>query len=158
MARRAPGFLKVINPLNRFLLARGIGPAPQRLLAIPGRRTGVIRTTPVAVVEHSGERFVVSGFADSDWVRNARRAGRGELRRGHHRETVVLREVPVGERGPILRAFAARVRGGRSFLTVGADASAEEFARAAARAPDLPGHRWPRQRHGCGTGWHAMTA
>jgi hypothetical protein len=135
MARRAPGFLKVINPLNRFLLARGIGPAPQRLLAIPGRRTGFIRTTPVAVVEPGGERFVVSGFADSDWVRNARIAGRGHLRRGRCSGPVVLQEVPVGDRGPILRAFAARIRGGRSFLTVGADASAEDFVRAAAEHP-----------------------
>jgi deazaflavin-dependent oxidoreductase (nitroreductase family) len=135
MARRAPRFLKVINPLNRFLLARGIGPAAQHLLAIPGRRTGVVRTTPVAVLEHDGERFVVSGCADSDWVRNARRAGRGQLRRGRYSEAVALREVPVDDRGPILRAFAARVRGGRSFLNVGPDASAEEFSRAGASHP-----------------------
>jgi hypothetical protein len=125
----------VINPLNRFLLARGIGPATQHLLAIAGRRTGVVRTTPVAVLEYDGERFVVSGFADSDWVRNARRAGRGQLLRGKYSEAVELLEVPVDDRGPILRAFAARVRGGRSFLTVGADASAEESSRAGAEHP-----------------------
>src|SRR5262249_18746422 len=114
---------------------RGIGPAPQRLLAIPGRRTGVVRTTPVAVVEHDGGRFVVSGLADSDWVRNARRAGRGQLRRGRDSEAVSLHEVPLADRGPILRAFARRVRGGQSFLTVRPDASVEEFNRAAAEHP-----------------------
>jgi deazaflavin-dependent oxidoreductase (nitroreductase family) len=135
VTRRAPRFLKVINPVNRFLLARGIGPAPQRLLTIAGRRTGVVRTTPVAVVEHDGGRFVVSGFAESDWVRNARRAGRGRLRRGRDSEAVNLYEVPLADRGPILRAFAQTVRGGRSFLTVRPDASAEEFNRAAADHP-----------------------
>jgi deazaflavin-dependent oxidoreductase (nitroreductase family) len=133
--RRAPGWLKVVNPINAFMLRRGIGPAPQHLLSIPGRATGAMRSTPVAVITVDGERYVVAGFDGSDWVKNARAAGQAELRRGRTIEPVVLTEVPVEQRGHVLRAFAHQVRGGTGFLTVSADAPAEEFATAAARHP-----------------------
>ncbi len=48
--RRAPGWLGVVNHLNRALLRHGIGPVPQYLISIPGRVSGVLRTIPVAVV------------------------------------------------------------------------------------------------------------
>lgn len=133
--RRAPAWLKVVNPINRVLLGWGIGPSPQHLLSIAGRRTGRIRTTPVALVDVSGERYAVAGFAGSDWVRNARAAGRATVRRGRRVERVTLVEVPVGQRGPILAAFAQHVRGGQSFLTVPADGSSAAFAEAGARHP-----------------------
>lgn len=133
--RRAPGWLGVVNHLNRALLRRGIGPAPQYLISIPGRVSGVLRTTPVAVVEMSGKRYVVAGFDGSDWVKNARQARHAELRRGRDRQPVTLEEVPVTERAPILREFARRVRGGRSFLTVDADGTDEDFASASPRHP-----------------------
>jgi deazaflavin-dependent oxidoreductase (nitroreductase family) len=134
-SRRAPGWLTWLNRVTLTLLRRGIGPPGQYILAVPGRRTGVPRGTPVAVLEFDGGRYVVAGYAGSDWVRNARHAGRAELHRGGHREAVVLTEVPVGGRGPILRAFATRVRGGRSFLTVSPGATDAEFAAAGPRHP-----------------------
>jgi deazaflavin-dependent oxidoreductase (nitroreductase family) len=133
--RRAPGWLKLLNPINRFMLRRGIGPATQHLLSIAGRKTGRTRTTPVALLAVDGERYVVAGFDGSDWVKNARAAGRGALVRGRNVERVMLTEVPVGQRGRILQAFARQVRGGTAFLTVPADASSEAFAAAAARHP-----------------------
>lgn len=133
--RRAPGWLKLLNPINRFMLRRGIGPAPQHLLSIAGRKTGRARTTPVAVVSVGGERYVVAGFDGSDWVKNARAAGRGALQRGRDIKQVTLDEVPVGERGPILEVFARHVRGGRAFLTVPTDAAPRAFADAAVRHP-----------------------
>ena len=133
--RRAPGWLKLVNPINRFLLRRGVGPAPQRLLSVAGRQTGRTRTTPVAVINVDGERFIVAGFDGSDWVKNVRAAGRGALVRGRNVEHVLLSEVPVGERGRILQAFAQRVRGGAGFLTVPTDAPPDAFAAAAARHP-----------------------
>ena len=135
MGRRAPRWLKVVNPINRFLLRRGIGPAPQHLLSIAGRRTGRMHTTPVAVVTVDGERYLVAGFDGSDWVRNARAAGTALLHRGLGREDVVLTEVPLIRRGPILRAFATQVRGGQPFLGVPASATDAAFAEAGARHP-----------------------
>ena len=115
--QKPPRWLKLVNPINRALLARGIGPAPQHLLSIPGRRTGKLHTTPVAVVSIEGRRYVVAGYDGSDWVKNARVAGGGQLRRGSRVERVMLSEVE--DRGPILSQFARQVPGGQRFLNNG---------------------------------------
>jgi deazaflavin-dependent oxidoreductase (nitroreductase family) len=133
--RRAPRWLEWVNPVNRFLLAHGIGPPPQHLLTTLGRKTGKPRTTPVAVVGFEGERYVVAGFDGADWVKNARAAGRGQLRRGRAVESVALVDVPLEQRAPILQLFAHTVRGGRGFLTVAPDASRSAFVAAAPRHP-----------------------
>src|SRR5215831_14491928 len=39
-------------------------------LSVRGRRSGRWHTTPVAVLEHDGERYLVSYRGASDWVRN----------------------------------------------------------------------------------------
>jgi len=82
------------------------------LLSVPGRRTGLLRTTPVATVEVDGHRYIVAGWETSDWVSNVRAAGWGVIGRGRRSETVRLTEVPVNERTPIVREFACKVRGG----------------------------------------------
>ena len=133
--RRAPRWLALVNPLNRWLLGHGIGPPAQRLLSITGRRTGQVRTTPVALVALDGHRYLVAGFAGSDWVSNARAAGRGQLRRGRAVEDVTLTELTVADRGPVLRAFAREVRGGRPFLGVSAPAPDTAFRDAATAHP-----------------------
>jgi deazaflavin-dependent oxidoreductase (nitroreductase family) len=133
--RRAPGWLKWVNPVNRFLLKRGMGPAPQHLLTVAGRKSGTPHTTPVAVVVFGGVRYLVAGFDGSDWVKNARAARWGELRRGRAIQRVELEEVPLDQRAPILRLFAKTIRGGQSFLTVAAHASHEEFVAAGPRHP-----------------------
>jgi hypothetical protein len=133
--RRPPGWLKIANRLNIAMLSRGIGPATQRVLTIPGRSTGLPRQTPIAVVALGGSNYLVAGYQTSDWVKNARVAGKGTLRRGKLSESVTLIEVPLDQRLPILREFLRTIRGGRSFLTVGSDATDAEVVAAAAVHP-----------------------
>jgi hypothetical protein len=133
--RRPPRWLQHANRVNVALLRRGIGPASQRLLSLPGRTTGIRRTTPVAVIAVDGQRYIVAGYETSDWVKNARRAGWGLIGRGTTKERVTLTEIPPEQGAPVLREFARHVRGGRSFLTVRADASAAEFAAASHHHP-----------------------
>ncbi|MGA9920229.1 MAG: nitroreductase/quinone reductase family protein [Candidatus Dormiibacterota bacterium] len=133
--RRAPAWLKLMNLINRPLLRRGIGPAPQHLLSLRGRNSGIPRATPVAVLEFRGDRFVVAGYSGADWVKNARLAGSAELRRGREHQRVLLEEVPVSQRPPILREFALKVRGGRSFMTFRADSSDQELAQSSPEHP-----------------------
>ena len=133
--RRAPLWLKWINPINRFLLKRGIGPPTQHLLTTLGRKSGRTRTTPVALVTFEGERYIVAGFDGADWVQNARAAGRGQLQRGRSLESVALVEVPLEQRAPILQLFAHKIRGGQAFLTVAPSAPHSTFVEAAPRHP-----------------------
>jgi hypothetical protein len=135
MKRDPPRWLKYANRINVGLLRRGIGPGSQRLLSIPGRTTGLLRTTPVAVVTVGGKRYLVAGYETSDWVKNARAAGWGIIGRGKASERVTLTELSP-ERGiQVLREFAHEVRGGRSFLTVKADGSDADFLDASAHHP-----------------------
>jgi deazaflavin-dependent oxidoreductase (nitroreductase family) len=102
---------------NAALLRRGLAVGAQQLLSVPGRKTGIARSTPVSVIEVDGSRYVVAAFADADWVANVRAAaGRSTLWRGRREEAVTLTELPIDERGPILRAFLRDVRGGVRFF------------------------------------------
>ena len=61
-------------------------------------------------------RYIIGGMADADWVRNVRAAGWGILAHGGRRERVTLTELPVAERGAILREFPRLVPGGVFFF------------------------------------------
>jgi len=102
--------------LNAAVLRRGLKVGSQHLLTVPGRRTGQPRSTPISVVTHDGQRYIVAAFAEAAWVGNVRAAGEATLVRGREDERVVLTELPVEEREPILRAFLDQVRGGVRFF------------------------------------------
>ena len=93
-------------------------------LTLAGRRTGEARKVPVIPVEVGGSRYLVSPYGESDWVRNLRAAGKGELSRKGRSEVFHAVEVPVGQRGPVIsryREVAGRAwtRSSRSCLTPG---------------------------------------
>ena len=109
------GWLKVANPVVMSLNRLGLAVGTQHILVIPGRTTGTLRSTPVAVVCVNGSRYVVSAL-ESDWAKNARVAGWGLLSQGRRTERVTLAELPVEDRAPILREFPRQVRGGVRFF------------------------------------------
>jgi deazaflavin-dependent oxidoreductase (nitroreductase family) len=102
--------------LNAAFLRRGLRLGSQYLLTVRGRRTGDPRSTPISIAVIDGERYIVAAFARAAWVANVRAAGEGALTRGGHTEHVTLIELPVEDRGPILRAFLEQVRGGVRFF------------------------------------------
>ena len=102
--------------LNVALLRRGLKIGSQHLLSVRGRRSGETRTTPVSITRLDGSRYIVGAFAEAAWVANVRAAGSGTLERGRNVEHVRLAELPVEERGPVLRAFLSQVRGGGRFF------------------------------------------
>ena len=102
--------------LNVAMLRRGLRIGTQCLLSVPGRRSGLLRETPVSIATVNGTRYIVAAFANAEWVHNVRAAGAGRLQRGQVAETVQLDEIPLAERGPVLRAFLQQVRGGRRFF------------------------------------------
>jgi len=102
--------------LNAAMLRLGLSVGSQYLLSVPGRNSGVLRSTPISIATLDGVRYIVAAFADAAWVGNVRAAGEGILSRGRTEERVRLTELPVGQREPILRAFMAQVRGGVRFF------------------------------------------
>lgn len=111
-----------------------------------------MRSTPVSVLHIEGQRYVVTGFA-THWVKNARKAGWGTLRRGWKKEKIALVELPVEERGPILREFPRQVPRGVEYFEriLNLPGDPETLAAAAPRCPVfrfdlLPQHAREGQR------------
>ena len=54
---------------------------------------------------HDGHRYLVSPRGETQWVRNLRAAGTGELRLGRHTESFRGRELGDDEKITVLRAY-----------------------------------------------------
>lgn len=78
-AARAPWWVRMFNPVARPLLAAGVPLGPNALLTVRGRTTGQPRTTPVALIEVGGRRWVWAPWGEVNWVRNLRAARRATI-------------------------------------------------------------------------------
>ncbi len=104
-----PGrFDAVFNSVVAWLTERGVSLLGSRVLTVPGRSTGEPRSTPVNLLEHDGERYLVAPRGNTQWVRNVRAAGGAQLRVGRRVEEVTLTELPVDDRLPVIRVYLAR--------------------------------------------------
>ena len=88
-----PSFVGFFNPLARRILKVGSVLGPNALITVRGRKSGVDRTTPVALVQIEGKRWVIGTFGEVNWVRNLRSAGRATLSVGRRREEVLATEL-----------------------------------------------------------------
>lgn len=121
----------VVRPLARLGLA---GPRTH-LLTVPGRKTGRLWSTPVSIVRHEGERWLVAPFGDRNWVKNARAAGWVELRRGRRRERLVVHELSPEAAVPVLRRYYELGRVTRPFFDVRLESTDDDWLVEAPRHP-----------------------
>jgi deazaflavin-dependent oxidoreductase (nitroreductase family) len=81
--------MKNIQRVHRLLYALGLGPIVGRiilLLTTTGRKSGLMRITPLQYEEIDGKYFLGSARGTkSDWYRNIETDGRVELRVKNHR-------------------------------------------------------------------------
>jgi len=101
--RKPPWWLKHIgnrfSPGNAKLVAR---------LSVPGRISGQWRTTPVVILEHDGERYLVAPGGHTEWARNLRAAARGRLIRRDRVEEFTAVELRPADRPQVLAAYLDR--------------------------------------------------
>lgn len=127
---------RLVNRAWAWLSGLGLTPRILLTLQVKGRRSGRLRTNVLVVARHDGQRYLVSMLGQgSEWVRNVRAAG-GEafVKRGRSRP-VKLTEVPVSERGPILRTYCHVATSGRHHFPGPHNAPASEFDAVAERYP-----------------------
>ncbi len=98
----------VFNRTVRQLTRWGVSIAGSRELRVRGRSSGEWRSTPVNLLELNGERYLVAPRGVTQWVRNVRVAGGGELRVGHRVEEFVATELPNDQKLPVLREYLQR--------------------------------------------------
>jgi deazaflavin-dependent oxidoreductase (nitroreductase family) len=128
---------RAFNATVARLTRMGISVWGSRVLAVRGRVSGEWRTTPVNPLTLDGQRYLVAPRGNTQWVRNMRAAGGGELRVGRRVERFTATELPVGERPRVLRAYLKRWKFevGMFFQGVGPGDPEEKLL---AIAPDHP--------------------
>jgi deazaflavin-dependent oxidoreductase (nitroreductase family) len=127
----------VFNKLVAGCTRVGLPIAGSRILVVRGRSTGQPRSTPVNPLTIDGVRYLVAPRGHTQWVRNLRVAGEGELKVGRRREPFRATEVDDDEKVDILRNYLRRWKWevGIFFRGVGAKSSDDELR---AIAPDHP--------------------
>jgi deazaflavin-dependent oxidoreductase (nitroreductase family) len=129
------------------LLAAGMPMGFNGLVTVPGRKTGQPRTTPVAIIEVDGRRWIWCPWGERHWVRNLRAAGSATIEVRRQTESVTARELDPAERlvffRDVLRPLARSMRGGMWFIRTFDGVDLDDPAAAAANRPVFelrPGH------------------
>jgi deazaflavin-dependent oxidoreductase (nitroreductase family) len=127
----------VFNPIVAGLTKLGISVAGSRILEVPGRKTGEPRRTPVNLLKHEGERYLVAPRGNTQWVRNLRASGSGRLLVGRRAEEFRATEIADHEKSQLLRAYLRKWKWevGAFFDGTSADSSEDDIRRI---APDHP--------------------
>jgi deazaflavin-dependent oxidoreductase (nitroreductase family) len=105
---RVPWPVRFFSPILKFLLAAGIPIGPNGLVTIRGRKSGLPRTTPVAIIEVSGRRWVWAPWGEVHWVRNLRAAGRATITVRSGKEEVIATELDPTQRVGFFRDILGR--------------------------------------------------
>jgi hypothetical protein len=125
--------------LNRgwaYVHALGIFPNWLVTLEVEGRRSKKMISFPMAMTVLDGERYLVSMLGEqANWVQNVRAAaGKAWLRHGR-REQVLLEELDVRRRAPVLKVYLQHALGARPHIPVSKDAPVAEFEKIAKDFP-----------------------
>lgn len=133
----------VFNGTVEFFTRLGVSVWGSRILRVRGRKSGEWRSHPVNLLTFEGQRYLVAPRGLTQWVRNIRVSGGGELWLGRRAEPFRAVEIPDSDKIPILRAYLARwkMEVGVFFGGVGADSPDSELTRV---APDHPVFRIER--------------
>lgn len=127
----------VFNPTVAVLTRLGVSVWGSRVLRVRGRKSGDWHTTPVNLLSHDGRQYLVAPRGHTQWVRNIRVSGEGELLLGRRARPFTVKEIPDDKKVPILRDYLKRwqFEVGMFFGGVSATSSDQELLRI---APDHP--------------------
>lgn len=132
------GLDPIFNRIANWFPKLGISIAGSRLLAVRGRKSGEWRSTMVNLMTtDDGTRYLVAPRGQTQWVKNLRVAGEGELRLGRKVEAFTAVEVADADKIPVLRHYLVKWgwEVGRFFEGVTKDSTDAELA---AIAPGFP--------------------
>jgi deazaflavin-dependent oxidoreductase (nitroreductase family) len=114
-AARAPRRVSLFNPIAKALLGAGVPMGFNGLITIRGRTSGLPRTTPIAIIEQSGRRWIWSPWGEVHWVRNLRAAGRATITVRGRSEEIRATELDPAERLGFFRDVLAPLARGIPF-------------------------------------------
>ena len=105
-----PGWFtkNIFNRAVRWLTRRGLSIFGSRELLVVGRSSGEVRTTVVNLLDVDDQHYLVAPRGTTQWVRNLRVAGTGQLRLGRHLRTFRAEELTDEAKAPVLQAYVKR--------------------------------------------------
>jgi deazaflavin-dependent oxidoreductase (nitroreductase family) len=116
----------LFNTVVVRLTKMGVSVYGSRVLYIKGRKSGEWRSTPVNPLTLDGNRYLVAPRGTTQWVRNLRAVGTGELRVGRRVEAFRATEIADDAKPAILRAYLKKWKFEVGVFFDGVDAKAPE--------------------------------
>jgi deazaflavin-dependent oxidoreductase (nitroreductase family) len=101
--QNVPGLVTFANGIVSRLARLGLPLGPNVMLTVRGRKSGVPHSTPVAIIEVTGRRWVQSPFGEVQWTRNLRAAGEATLSKGGRIEHVTATRLSEDEAATFYR-------------------------------------------------------
>jgi len=131
------GVDQIFNRVVTLLTRAGISLLGSRILRVRGRSSGQWRETPVNLLTLDGQTYLVAPRGTTQWVRNIRVAGGGELRVGRRVTAFTVQELPDSDKPPVIRAYLQRWAWevGRFFEGLNASSPDSDLLRV---GPDFP--------------------
>src|ERR1700682_4059906 len=123
----------VFNRAVELMTRAGVSVWGSEILRVRGRTSGEWRSQPVNLLTYEGKQYLVAPRGLTQWVRNIRVAGGGELVLGNKRQPFKAVEIPDIAKAPIVRAYLKRFgfEVGMFFRGVKADSPEEDLRRIA---------------------------
>lgn len=98
-----------MNSVIGWLARHGVSLLGTQELSVRGRKSGQLQRIPVNLHTHEGVYHLVSARGHSQWVRNMRAAGGGELRVGRRTRAFTAVELTDDERKAlVIRTYLER--------------------------------------------------
>ncbi|MFF3959032.1 nitroreductase family deazaflavin-dependent oxidoreductase [Streptomyces sp. NPDC001890] len=98
-----------MNGIVGWLARHGFSMFGSAEMSVRGRKSGQLQRIPVNPHTHEGTQYLVSARGHSQWVRNMRAAGGGELRVGRKVRAFTAVEIPDDEqKSLIIRTYLER--------------------------------------------------
>jgi len=127
---------KILNKGGALFNLLGILPNYSVTLEVAGRRSGKLISFPLVMIVISGERYLVSMLGcKTNWIQNVKAAGGKAVLRHGIDELVLLKEIDVSKRAPILKAYLQIAPGARPHIPIDKDAPISEFEKIASQYP-----------------------
>src|SRR5438445_9886517 len=104
---RAPLHVRLFGQVLKFLLEHRVPLGPNRIVLIRGRKSGLLRPTPIAVLRVDGRLFVWAPWGEVNWVRNLRAAPRATIIERNGQGEVKATELDAPQRVEFFRDILA---------------------------------------------------
>src|SRR5207302_7130196 len=105
-----PGWFtkQVFNPVVATFTRLGVSVFGSRVLRVRGRKSGEWRSAPVNLLTYGGKQYLVAPRGHTQWVRNIRVTGTGQLMLGSRAQPFRATEIHDDQKVPLLREYLKR--------------------------------------------------